>query len=716
MVGADGRDDKTGPGAVAAVRVPRDPLTPVQFLKGVGPARAGDLARLGIGNIGDVLRHLPRRYEDRGRLKSIDGLSGEGIETVRGRVMDVVDRRSRRGLVITRVNLSDGDSILSCIYFNQPHLTRMFRPGQWVVMAGRAERRVDGWEMKSPEFEKEDGEGRPHAAQIIPIYPATGHLSQRFLRTLVGRVIEEHARLMPDVLPSSLRERLGLMEAETAWRAVHFPDSGEELEAARTRLAFDELFILQTGLALMRLGLRQRVDGYRHVTGGRLSTAFLEALPFDLTPAQKRVISEVAADMEAPHPMNRLVQGDVGSGKTVVAAAALVKAVESGFQGALMVPTEILAEQHFINLRRLFQPLGVKVVLLTGSQSRQEREEVLSALEAGTVQVAVGTHALIQEGVRFRALSLVITDEQHRFGVEQRVRLREKGAPGRVGEGLVPDVLVMTATPIPRTMALTLFGDLDLSIIDSLPPGRKPVRTRIVHEEERGRAYAFVRDLVCLGFQAYVVCPLVEESEAVEARAVTEWVERLRAALPEFCIASLHGRMKPAGKESVMESFRRGDTQILVATTVIEVGVDVPNAAVMVIEGAERFGLAQLHQLRGRVGRGRHESYCLLMCERCDGEGRERLEQFARIADGFEVAEADLALRGPGDLFGTRQHGLPDLKVADPVRDLALMEVARREASALLSEDLLLRRPENAVLRRMVEEKFRGRLGSVLTG
>lgn len=687
----------------------------VQFLHGVGPARARELAKLGLATVGDVIRHLPRRHEDRSQLKPIARAVPGMVETVRAQVTGIQDLRPRRGLTLTKVAFTDGSAVLFGVWFNQPYVKKALRPGASVILSGRVEHTYGHFQMNAPEFEVLDGSENLHVGRIVPIYPAGG-LSQRYLRAVAKAAVDRGAILMPDLLPGAMRERLGLLPAAAAWQAIHFPGTQRELDAARRRLAFEELFVIQLGLGLVRAQFHRQEKGFRHLPDGEVAARFRQALPFKLTSAQERVIAEIKADMEGPYPMNRLVQGDVGSGKTLVAAAALVKAVESGFQAAMMAPTEILAEQHYLRLRRLLQPLGIGVALLTGSQGRDERETMLFGLSGGHLHVAVGTHALIQEGVQFRALSLVVTDEQHRFGVHQRVLLQRKGVRGEEGRELLPDVLVMTATPIPRTMALTVFGDLDVSVIDELPPGRQPVQTHWLSERDRGKAYGFVREQVRAGRQAYVVCPLVEESEAVEAQAATAWAARLQKALSEFRVGLLHGRLKASEKESAMDAFRRGEVQILVATTVIEVGVDVPNATVMVIEGADRFGLAQLHQLRGRVGRGEHKSYCLLIADPNSEEGRRRMEVMKSTQDGFAIAEEDLALRGMGELFGTRQHGLPDFLIANPIRDVALLEIARREAGALLEGDPVLNRPEHAALRASVQDKFRGRLANILTG
>lgn len=692
---------------------------PVQFMKGVGPARAADLARLGIRTAGDLLRHLPRRYEDRSQLKPIAMVLPDTVETVQGTVTAVQELRPRPGVNITRVSVTDGTATLYGVWFNQPYMARNFRTGQQVIFSGRVERGFGRLQINRPDYETLEGGDALHAGRIVPIYPAAAGLHQRQLRQVMKAAVEGLAPLIPEPLPDDLRQRLAFPPAALAWRDIHFPENEAALAAARQRLAFEEFLMIQVGLILVKHNVQRQSLGLAHGPEGELGRCFRSALPFRLTDAQERVWGEIAADMEQPQPMHRLVQGDVGSGKTIIAALALVKTVESGYQGALMAPTEILAEQHYRRIKRLLEPLGVGVGLLVGGQSREEREAILFGLSAGHLGVAIGTHALIQEGVRFRRLGLVITDEQHRFGVRQRALLAGKAADGPgagTPAGAAPDVLVMTATPIPRTLALTAYGDLDVSVIDQLPPGRKPVATYWFTSGDRGKAYGLVRQEVRAGRQAYVICPLVEASEAVQARAAIEWAERLKKALPECRIDLLHGRMKTAEKEAAMGAFQRGETQILVATTVVEVGVDVANATVMVIEGAERFGLAQLHQLRGRVGRGEHRSFCLLIADPAGEEGRHRVETLCRSADGFAIAEEDLRLRGPGEIFGTRQHGLPEFQVANPVRDIELLELARREAVTLLAADPALAAPQHVSLRQAVAERFRGHPGHHLIG
>jgi len=675
----------------------------VQYVKGVGPARAKILRKLGLYTVADLLFYFPRRYEDRRRFQAIL-LAREGeLLTVQGRVIDISERQPRPNLTITRVAISDGSGVLFGTWFNRPYLKDRFRLGQTVVFTGKVEKRYGQLYINKPDYEALDDDPL-HTGRIVPIYPLTEGLFQRQFRALMKGVVDTYSPLAEETLPEEIRQRQALLPLPEALREIHFPKETESQEAAHRRLAFEELFYLQLGLGLLRRRTREEA-GIAHAPDGPLVQRFLDGLPFPLTGAQKRVIQEIKRDMESPRPMNRLLQGDVGSGKTVVAAWALVKAAESGFQAALMAPTEILAEQHYLNLRRLLQPLGLPVGLLTGSLTRGERVERLQELKSGSLSIIVGTHALIQEGVEFARLSLVITDEQHRFGVNQRARLRAKGQTN-------PDVLVMTATPIPRTLSLTLYGDLDVSVLDELPPGRRPVETYWRKASARKKVYRFLYDQVKGGRQGYVVCPLIEESESLQAEAATALAQALRAEYPDLKVGLLHGRMRPEEKDEVMESFRRGELEVLVSTTVIEVGVDVPNATVMIIEGADRFGLAQLHQLRGRVGRGGAKSYCILLGEGLTTEGRRRLEIMETTGNGFTIAEEDLKLRGPGEFFGTRQHGLPDLKVADPIRDLPLLEQARQEALGLLERDPDLSRPEHQALRERVKGWFAAQGGA----
>jgi ATP-dependent DNA helicase RecG len=686
----------------------------IQFLKGVGPTRAQMLRRLGIETIGDALALLPRRYDDRTNLKPIRNLQVGIQETFEGTILVSGSSRTGRGRRLYEMIVGDATGTMRCLWFqfHETYMRQRYRTGQRVIVTGEVHINPYSGQRKEvhhPDLELIEADEREplHTGRMVPVYPATEGLHQKTLRTVIKRIVDEYAHQVEDCLPLGLRERLQLMEASQALREVHFPSADADLEAlnhwsseAHRRLVFEEFFLLELGLALQQRNttIEERRITYRGT--GALADQLRSQLPFELTMAQERVLAEIIANMQRPHPMNRLLQGDVGSGKTIVALLAMLLAIESGFQAAIMVPTEILAEQHYLTMQRLVGPLGVRVMLLTSAIKGSKRRELLETIAAGDVDLLVGTHALIQEGLEFRALGLAVIDEQHRFGVLQRATLKRKGYS--------PDVLVMTATPIPRTLAMTVYGDLDVSIIDELPPGRLPVVTKLCYESRRDESYALMRQVLRQGRQVYVVYPLIEESEKTDLRAATAMAEQLqREVLPEFRVGLLHGRLKSDEKEDIMRAFSVGDLQVLVSTTVIEVGVDVPNATLMLVEHAERFGLAQLHQLRGRVGRSHHQAYCLLMADfPMSEEAKQRLQTLTEHDDGFMIAERDLEIRGPGEFLGTRQSGLPELRVAHLIRDQRLLAEARREAFALVDTDPHLSEPAHKSLRQALMHRW----------
>ena len=681
---------------------------PVTQVPGISTVYAKHLARLGVHTIRDLLFLIPRRYDDFSQLKTIHQLVYGEEATIVGTVQNTTNRRTPKGMTVTTCVLSDATGYIQATWFNQPYLLQQLRPGRQIVLSGRIDAYLGKLVLQSPEWEPLD-QDLVHTARLVPVYPLTQGIGPRWMRTTVKRVVDAYAARLTDPLPPSIREPQELLPLGEAVHQAHFPDDQARLAQARHRLAFDEFFVIQLGVLRQRR-LWQSNEGRALPLPEEVFQGFLQSLPFSLTGAQQRVLEEIRRDMDATRPMSRLLQGDVGSGKTVVAAAAMVAAWANGTQAALMAPTEILAEQHAKGLRRLFKTWAEAtgqeapaVELLTGSLTKAEREAAYQAVASGESPFVVGTHAVIQSGVEFANLGLAIVDEQHRFGVGQRAALRQKGT------GIVPHLLVMTATPIPRTLALTVYGDLDLSIINELPPGRTPIKTKWVLPRERERAYSFVAGQIQQGRQAFIICPLIEESENLEVKAAVQEYERLqREVFPHLRLGLLHGKLRPAEKEAVMAEFYRGDLHILVSTSVVEVGIDVPNATVMLIEGANRFGLAQLHQFRGRVGRGQHQSYCLLVAEDNIGEeGKTRLEAMERTQDGFELAEEDLKLRGPGEFFGTRQSGLPDLAVAK-LSDVQTLEQARNAAERLFEQDPDISAPEHRGLRAAVDKFWSG--------
>lgn len=674
---------------------------PVTRLRGVSATYSRRLERLGIHTVRDLVFHLPRRYDDYSRLKAIGQLEyGEEVTLV-ATVWDTKTRQARNGLHITTCILADRTGTIEVTWFNQPYLASRLRPGREIVISGKVDEYLGRLTFQSPVWEPLERE-QLHTGRLVPIYPLTEGINDRWLRRLIKSTLDACTGQLDDLLPADLRSRHNLPDLATALRHVHFPPSQAALEQGRRRLCFEEFMLIQLGVLRKRQAWRSRRG--QALAPTPLTERFFAALPFQLTAAQRRAWSQISTDVAADTPMNRLLQGDVGSGKTVLAVAAMLQAVSAGQQAALMAPTEILAGQHFETICSLIGELTVqrpdrgeepvRVALLTGSLKAREKADVREAIAAGQLDIVVGTQALIQEGVQFDRLGLVVVDEQHRFGVQQRSSLRQKG-----DADLVPHLLVMTATPIPRTLSLTIYGDLDLSVIDELPPNRQQVKTVLVTPRERERAYRFVRSQIERGHQAFVICPLIDESDRLDARAATDEYDRLQQEVfPDLRLALLHGRLKAEEKEAIMASFRDREYDILVSTAVIEVGIDIPNATVMLIEGANRFGLAQLHQFRGRVGRGTAQSYCLLACDDSSAEVTERLRIVERTHDGFALAEEDLRLRGPGEFFGTRQSGLPDLKAAT-LADSRILEEARAAAREVFETDPALDLPAHRQLR-----------------
>lgn len=699
---------------------------PIRFAKGVGPKRAALLEKLGISTVEDAFWCIPRRYEDRSVISAIGTVSPGSPATVYGTVRQGrLKRIPGRRLSVLEVVVDDGTGSLQAVFFNQPYLEKLLAVGQQVMLSGMVSAGRRGWtdlRMEAPQYEllDDDAEAPLHVGRIVPIYHETQGLTSRQIRTLLKGLLDQYVDALPEVMPESVRNRHRLPSLSSAIAELHFPGAEADLRAlergttpAHRRLAFEEFLLLELALALRHQAVKEENKGIRFRTGTPLLARLRSLLPFRLTPAQARVIGEIQRDMASSRPMNRLIQGDVGSGKTIVALHAILSACGSGYQAALMAPTEILAEQHCLTVRPWLQTLGLHVVLLTSGGTPKTRAATLRQIESGEAHVVIGTHALIQKRVRFARLGLAVIDEQHKFGVLQRATLRTKGYQ--------PDVLVMTATPIPRTLAMTVYGDLDVSVIDALPPGRTPVRTWLFYEPDRRRAYHLLKDQVRAGRQGYIVYPLVEESEKVDLKAAIQGAERLQASVFRTeRVGLLHGRMKAEEKERTMAAFKAGEIQVLVTTTVIEVGIDVPNATVMVVEHAERFGLAQLHQLRGRVGRGAQQSFCLLLTSKSNGgpesEGAQRrLQALVQCADGFAIAEEDLRLRGPGEFFGVRQWGLPEFRAANLIRDAALLAQARQEAFTLVAGDPHLSRPEHQALKAAMLRRWAAKLelGSV---
>ncbi|WZL75020.1 ATP-dependent DNA helicase RecG [Clostridiaceae bacterium 35-E11] len=675
----------------------------VQFMKGVGPKRLKYLEQLNIYNIEDLLYSFPREYEDRRNIKKIIDMKDHEKTTVIATVFEKVQEKSLgKGRKLFKLPVKDDTGIAYAVFYNSSFIKKIFKKGDIICLHGKINKSFGEIQILHPNYELVENNQLDRVNGILPIYGLVNGLSQGDMRNLHKQVLMFYKDQVEEFLPDDTIQRNRLCDIQYALSNIHFPQTVKSLKVAKYRLIFEELLILQLGLWLIKNRSNRNAEGISFDKTASVMK-LIESLPFQLTNAQIRAWKEIEADMESSVNMNRLVQGDVGSGKTIIALLALYKTVLNGYQGVLMAPTEILAEQHLHSAKELLEPFGIKIELLSGSISKKKRTEILNGLKNQDIDIIIGTHALIQEKVTFHNVGLVITDEQHRFGVRQRGMLSNKG--------INPDVLVMTATPIPRTLALILYGDVDISIIDELPPGRKKIKTYCVNEKKRKEAYVFVRKQIEEGRQAYIVAPLVEESENIDAKSAQDIYNEFKEGLfKHYKIGLLHGKMKAFEKESIMRQFKSGEIQLLVSTTVIEVGVNVPNASTMVIENSERFGLAQLHQLRGRVGRGDYQSYCILMNDRTSSLSQERMKIMEQTDNGFIIAEKDLELRGPGEFFGTKQHGLPELKIANLFKHMKILRQVQKEAKLLIDEDKILSSEKNKLLKNKIMDVFQNNL------
>ena len=673
----------------------------IKYIKGVGPNRATLLNKLNIFNLHDLITYFPREYQDRGKIKNIcDLVDGEEALISGFTVGKINEIRIRKNMLICKVNVNDETGTCQMTWYNQSYLKTAIKQNVRYKFYGKVSKKHGKLEMMSPVFELEDS--NKNTGKIIPIYPLTYSLSQNTIRKIIETGLDEVDGKLEETLPTYLINKYSLYDYNRAIKQIHFPDTFDSFNEARKRLVFEELFSMQLALLSLKNKYEIKKPGINFSKDAKMSNV-INNLPFKLTKAQLRVLEEIDNDMESSKPMNRLLQGDVGSGKTVVALIAAYKAVKSGYQATIMAPTAILASQHLETFQDILKNSGINCELLISGISKKKKEEILLKLENGEIDILIGTHAILEENVKFKRLGLVVTDEQHRFGVRQRSIVVQKGNN--------PDVLVMTATPIPRTLALILYGDLDISIIDELPPNRKKIETYAVTKGMESRVNNFISKNIEEGRQCYVVCPLVEENEEINAKSVMEIYENYKNRIfPNYRVEYLHGKMKQKDKDSIMERFKNGDIDILVSTTVIEVGVNVPNSNIMIIENAERFGLAQLHQLRGRVGRGEYQSYCILKYQGNSEIIRQRMKVISSTNDGFVISEKDLELRGSGEFFGTKQHGLPEFKIANLFEDIAMLKNVQEIAFEIIKEDPLLEKKENILLKKLVENKFKDRI------
>ena len=678
----------------------------IQYVKGIGPKKAEKLNRLGIYTIKDLLYYFPRQFEDRSIIKKIAQLEDEEKVTVKALITNIESYTPKKGMTITRIDVKDDTGFAKLTFFNREYIKNTFRVGDSILAFGKVKKNGRFVELNSCELEYLSSSPK-NIGKLMPVYPLSYGITNKDIMNTIRMVFENKDIRIPEYMPEHLMKKYRLCGIEYAIKNIHFPKDKESLKVALYRLIFEELLVLQLGLFMYKGGSSDK-KGIVFKRDSRLDYV-LESLPFKLTRAQSRALNEIIDDMCSEKVMNRLVQGDVGSGKTVVALLALAECVFNGYQGALMAPTEILAQQHYESFTETFEDTGINVELLTGSVTKKQKEGILQRVKDGEVDILIGTHALIEDNVEFENIGLVITDEQHRFGVRQRGKLSSKGVS--------PDILVMTATPIPRTLALILYGDLDISIIDELPPGRQPIETIAVEKKKRDKVYnSLVRREVDKGRQVYIVCPLVEESETLDITSATETAEEIkRDFFPDLRVGLLHGKMKSSEKDAIMIAFKNHELDILVSTTVIEVGVNVPNSTLMIIENAERFGLAQLHQLRGRVGRGKHQSYCVLIYGSNSEVCRKRMDIMEETNDGFKISEKDLEIRGPGEFFGTMQHGVPELKIANLFKHMKILKTVQQEARIIIGDDHTLDFKEYRGLKREIESKFKDKIEEDIT-
>jgi ATP-dependent DNA helicase RecG len=653
----------------------------VQYIKGVGPHRAKKLNNLNIYTIEDLLYYFPRDYQDRSNISTMKFLIPGKDVNIKGEVIKIWEEQVRKGLRVLRVSFTDGTDVINGVWFNQSYLKKNFKKGKLFILNGKLNEK--SWqfgkkEINNPVFEELSEDDNIHVGRIVPIYSLTNGISQKQLRLYIYNALKNYSEFLKEILPEYIRKKYNLMDIKKSILNIHFPESRSEYIKARTRLAFEELFLLQVLVLKRKEGIKIS-KGIKHKSVSSIINSFLSSLNFNLTLAQENVLKEIEIDMEKDIPMQRLLQGDVGSGKTIIAVLALIKTIYSGFQGVFMAPTEILAEQHYIKLIELLSPLDINIVLLTGSLNKNKREEIEIGIKNKDYDLIIGTHALFQDDIEYNKLGLIVIDEQHRFGVEQRYKLKNKGDN--------PDLLVMTATPIPRSLALILYGDLDLSVIDELPPGRKKVISIWRNEDKRPQIYEFIKEKLREGRQAYIVCPAIEVSEEMKLVSAIELKKELENTFfKDFKLRLLHSKLESEEKKEIMNEMRKGNIDVLISTTIIEVGVDIPNASVMVIENADRFGLAQLHQLRGRIGRGSYKSYCIYISNPTTEDALKRLKVITSINDGFKISEEDLKLRGPGEFFGTRQHGLFDFKIASFIEDSKILDITKKEAEGIIKK------------------------------